>query len=78
LDYLREHLLDGELGDIQEALEVRRDERPELLGRVADVPAANSAAPGLSTLLLLENLQTLIQSRITSDAQILVGENGDS
>src|SRR5262249_55496984 len=31
---LRQHLLDGELGDVQEALEVRRDERPEVLGRV--------------------------------------------
>src|SRR5215471_15536194 len=31
---LRDHVLDGELGDVQEALEVRRDERPEVLGRV--------------------------------------------
>ena len=31
---LRQHLLDGELGDVQEALEVRRDERLEVLGRV--------------------------------------------
>ena len=31
---LRYHVLDGELGDVQEALEVRRDERPEVLGRV--------------------------------------------
>jgi hypothetical protein len=27
-------LLDGELGDVQEALEVRRDERLEVFGRV--------------------------------------------
>jgi len=29
---LRRHLLDGELGDVQEALDVRRDERLEVLG----------------------------------------------
>jgi hypothetical protein len=31
---LRQHLLDGKLGDIEEALDVRRDERLEILGRV--------------------------------------------
>ena len=31
---LRQHLPDGELGNVQEALEVRRDDRPEVLGRV--------------------------------------------
>jgi hypothetical protein len=31
---LRQHLLNGELGNVEEAFEVGRDERPKVLGRV--------------------------------------------
>src|SRR5206468_1745171 len=67
---LRQHLLDGELGDVQEAFEIRRDERLEVLGRVvrerlggADVGVIDAYVDGLFMTVYLENVGSLEKLR---------------
>jgi hypothetical protein len=64
-------LLDGELGDIEEALDVRRDERLEVVGRVVRERLGEEDAGVIFTGISVENglASTIASALVLEDGQ---------